>query len=246
MIIAYTALHYGSPYLEYAIRSVIDSVDRYFVLYAAQGSHGSRGELPLPPTESRQNLQWIAAQAAGDKLEWIDGGWTQEGQQRDAIHTICPDADAVLVLDYDEIWADGLAAQAIAMVRESNAQKYRIPMVHFWRSFRRAVLHDPAYPIKIIKQRGDVFGEDYLNTKSSIAHMGYAISTELLKYKLSIHGHKGELRQDDWLQNKWLANAQEDCHVVGSEYWNTEVVEPLDYLPHWMAQHPYYGLDVIE
>ena len=34
-VAAYTALHYGSPYLGAAIRSVIDSVDSYYILYAA-------------------------------------------------------------------------------------------------------------------------------------------------------------------------------------------------------------------
>ena len=33
--------------------------------------------------------------------------------------------------------------------------------------------------------------------------MGYAISEELMRYKLSCHGHKSEIPLD-WFENKWL------------------------------------------
>lgn len=243
MIIAYTALHYGSPYLGYAIRSVIDDIDKYYVLYCAHASHGATNIMQLPPSESRESLQTIAKQEAGNKLVWIDGDWNIEGQQRDSIHEYCPEADLILVLDYDEIWNTGLARQAIVKCMMHNAKTYRLPMVHFWRNFNKAFLHDPALPIRIIKPSGN--GECYLDTSHKIAHMGYAIPTGLLQYKMHIHGHRAELRQDDWFTKKWCANAQEDCHPVGSDHWNTEDVNPLDYMPVWMQSHPYYGLKVI-
>lgn len=244
MRIAYTALHYGSPYLAAAIRSVIDIVDKYYVLYVAQGSHGTRNTMRLPESDTRIALQKIAHEAAGNKLLWVDGDWQHEGQQRDAIHEICPEADAILVLDYDEIWADGLAYDVINnYALPSDRQKFRVPMVHFWRSFRRCVLHDPAYPIRIITKDGE--GEATASGERKIAHMGYAIPDWLLRYKMSIHGHKGELRQDGWYANRWMANEQRDCHPVGSEFWNPEPVNPFNYLPHWMMNHPLYQYEVI-
>jgi hypothetical protein len=242
MRIAYTALHYGSPYLAQAIRSVIDAVDKYYVLYTQFGSHGTRNLTHLPISDSRNALMKIAHYAAGDKLVWVDGDWQHEGQQRDAIHDICPEADVVLVLDYDEIWPDELARISMDYAEIEGHNKLRISMVHFWRAFNRAVLHDPAYPIRVIVPTGK--GE-YTFAGTPIAHMGYAIPDWLLRYKMHIHGHRAELRTDDWYSNKWLANAQEDCHPVGSEFWNPEAVNPLDYLPDWMQAHPYYGLEVI-
>jgi hypothetical protein len=242
MKIAYTALHYGSPYLEWAIRSVIDHVDQYYVLYSADGSHGTKAQLQLPESDSREALQKIAHDVAGDKLIWIDGNWRHEGEQRDSIHTICPNADVVLVLDYDEIWNDPGAA--IRMAIQGNKRNYRLPMVHFWRSFHRAVLHDPAYPTRIICPQV-IIGDDTLQV-APIAHMGYAIPSWLVRYKMAIHGHKAELRGDvDWFRDRWLCDADIDCHPVGSEFWNPELIRPDDYLPDFMQDHPYWNMRLI-
>jgi hypothetical protein len=244
MNIAYTALHYGSPYLEYAMRSVIDSVDRFYVLYSKDGSHGAKSKQFLPYTESRQNLHAIADEVCGNKLVWIDGKWTHEGQQRDSIHLHAPNADVILVIDYDEIWPDGVAAQAITEAKERGFQRYRLPMLHYWRSFRKAILHDPAYPTRVIVPSGE--GSEYIHT-AKLNHMGYAIPTWLLDYKMAIHGHRGQWRKDiDWRVDRWDANAQSDLHPVGSEYWNTEFIDPLDYMPAFMQNHPYYDKEVIE
>jgi hypothetical protein len=198
----------------------------------------------LPLSESERNLYDIARRAAGDKLEWHSGDWRHEGNQRDAIHDLYPEAQMILVLDYDEIWPDGLAEKALKEANHSNQRNFRMPMVHFWRSFRRAVLHDPAYPIRIIKQHNQ--NDEQTLHSGFIAHMGYAIPTWLLKYKMHIHGHRGELRQDGWFDNKWMANAQQDCHPVGSDFWNPEQVDPIDYLPAFMNEHPYWDDEVIE
>lgn len=244
MIVAYTALHYGSPYLEFAIRSVIDKVDKYFVLYSDEGSHGTRNGAKLPPSESRENLQWIAYQASKHKLTWIDGTWAHEGQQRDSIYQYAGDADAILVVDYDEIWPAATVTQAIEEVARRDEKRYRLPMVHFWRSFRRCVLHDPAFPERVLKPGGA--GECTIHTPP-IAHLGYAIPTWLLDYKMAIHGHRAQWRKDiDWRHDKWIANAQEDCHPVGSDFWQPEEVDPFTYLPDWIVQHRYYNQEIIE
>ncbi len=240
-VAAYTALHYGREYLAYAIRSVIDVVDEYWVLYSPFGSHGHRSDTSCP--ERMEDLYGIAKAAAGGKLRWCNGRWPTEGQQRDYIHHLT-DADIVLVLDADEIWADGAAAYALAMAQNADIGRFRIPIIHFWRSFYRAVLCDPAYPVRLIKRDADS-REGTLHV-SPICHMGYAQSPAIVEYKWQVHGHKAELRTDvDWLRDRYRANAQEDCHPVGSVYWNPEPVEPLDYMPAFMAEHPYFGMEVI-
>lgn len=244
MIAAYTALHYGSPYLAYAIRSVIADVDKYFVLYSAHGSHGARGNGGLPESESREALQLIAYQEAGDKLVWIDGTWHNEGQQRDSIYALATGAEIILVVDYDEVWQTGAAADAIARVRRLAAQKFRVPMIHYWRSFYWGFTRDPAWPVRVICPKG--FDETYLDI-APINHLGYAIPTWLLKYKMSIHGHRGQWRRDcNWMIERWEANARFDCHPVGSDFWNAEPILPDQTMPAFMKDHPYYELEVIE
>lgn len=251
-VIAYVALHYGKDYLGWSIRSAIDHIDELHVIYTPVGSHGHRTTTPCP--ETRDELFAIAAQAAGSKLRWHEGTWPYEGAQRDSIHQYAPDADVIIVLDADEIWEPGLIHLVThkAIVGE-NYRRLRIPMVHFWRSFHKAIIHDPAYPVRVIYPNHPDAETTYTTMQVepaitlSIAHMGYAQRPEIVRYKLETHGHKNEFRRDvNWFEDVFMANRQFDTHPVGSEYWNPETVNPLDYLPAWMAEHPYYGMDVIE
>lgn len=247
MIVAYTALHYGSCYLSYAIRSVIDAVDKYVILYSVDGSHGVKSTMPLPQSESRERLENIAYRASQGKLEWVDGEWSYEGQQRDTIYTLYSNAEVILVLDYDEIWSTGLAEQSIAKAKTLPHKYFRLPMIHYWRSFHRAVMHDPAWPVRLIRPRLE--GDNALAIKPELVinHLGYAIPSWLLDYKMAIHGHRGQWRQDiNWRQERWEANAQQDCHPVGSEHWNPEPIAPYVYMPGWMSEHPYANQDIIE
>jgi hypothetical protein len=239
------ALHYGSVYIEEAIKSVIEAVDEFHILYAAKPSHGTRQNgLRLPMSESRYELYIQAYHAAGEKLKWHDGNWTVEGNQRDTIFSHAKHADIILVVDYDEIWAEGAAAQAVEHAASNPQREFRLPMIHYWRSFRRAIMHAPAYPIRVFNVHGN--GAEYIHTRP-INHMGYAIPTWLMAYKLAIHGHRSEFRQDvDWMSDRWAVNAQKDCHPVGSEYWNPETINPTDYLPAYMQRHLYWNMEVIE
>lgn len=239
-VVSYTALHYGKDYLYYAIRSVIDHVDEHYILYSRVGSHGHRTERPCPDT--RSELIDLAKRAAGDKLRWIDGEWTHEGAQRDSIFSYAPDADVILVVDADEVWPDDPALwEAVrSLSYGSGFRRWRLPMVHFWRSFHQAILHDPAYPERIICPHGVKNEAQTIPYYRPIAHLGYAQRSEIVSYKLLTHGHRNEFRRDcDWFHEKFMANAQHDCHPVGSEYWNPEPVNWYDYLPRWMAEHPY-------
>lgn len=245
-VISYTALHYGADYLHYAIKSVIDHVDKHYILYTPIGSHGHRTPIPCP--ETRDELFAIAQRAAGDKLVWIDGEWPYEGAQREHIHVVAPDADVVLVVDADEVWPSGLVRNLTDGIDYGHlAKRNRVTMRHFWRSFYRCVLHDPASPVRVICPKKPESEMGLSDLWGSINHFGYAQRPEIVRYKLETHGHKNEFRRDvDWFNDVFMANRQHDCHPVGSEYWNPEIFNPLDYMPEFMRQHPYYNLEVIE
>lgn len=241
--VAYTALHYGREYLSYAIRSVIDAVDEYWVFYSPVGSHGSRTETPCP--ETIEELYDLARRAAGDKLHWRNGRWTSEGAQREMILEAAPDADLILVLDADEIWPDGCAAQALRLAAREDSREFRLPMIHFWRSFYRAIVHDPAFPVRIVQPRASARTEQTLHT-APLCHMGYAQSARIVGYKQLVHGHRGQWRQDRWFERVFLnPQARSDLHPVGSDYWTWEPVDPWRYLPTFMREHPYAALEVI-
>lgn len=251
-VISLTVLHYGAQYLGAALTSVINHVDQAWVLYTDKGSHGARTDIPCPETEDE--LHAIAQAAAGSKLRWHKGEYTYEGQHREKIHELCPDADVIVVVDADEIWGEGLLWYYLESIgrNQLSARQWRVPIIHYWRSFYKCVLHDPAFPQRIIfpkitsgEGQIDPFYGDGM--PSVINHMGYAQTPPVVYYKQYTHGHIGEWRwKEDWYHTKFLANAQTDVHPVGSEYWNPETVNPLDYMPQWMQYHKFFGMEVIE
>ena len=247
-IIGYSALLYGADFLNHAIRSIIDDVEEYIVLYSPVGSHGHRTSLPCPDT--REDLYAIALHAAGDKLRWFDGEWPYEGAQRDSIFQIAPDADAIVVLDADEIHPPGFIRSAIEATQDSGVRDVRLPFTHFWRSMKRAILRDPAYPVRIIYPRNPVgtsttFTPDQSLPilERSVLHYGYSQRSEIVRYKLETHGHKAEIRRDcDWFNDIFMNTERTtDLHLVGSDAWNWE---PVD-VPAFMQDHPYANLEII-
>lgn len=237
------ALHYGREYLPWSIRSVIKDLDELHILYSPVGSHSVRTDVPCP--ETRDELFKIAHQEAGDKLRWHDGDWHYEGQQRDAIYSLT-DADVLVTVDADEVWHPGLLRAVLAYGEHATVSDLRIPFWHYWRSMRRVIKHDPALPVRVrflpLRKGETTFqipawcGESF-----RIHHFGYAQSAEIIGYKMKIHGHIAELRPR-WFEDVFLPNVQTDCHPVGSEWWTPEHCEP----PAFMADHPYYELEVIE
>lgn len=238
-----TALLYGKTYLDAAIRSIIDSVEEYHVLYAARPSHGHPLDIPAP--DSEDELHEIAWQAAGSKLRWHVGTWVYEHEQRGAIHQVAPDADVIVIVDSDEVYEDGLAADAIAFGLSVGCRQLLLPFTHLWRSFSRGFAHDPAYPTRLFfpKQHGETVT---LPTTKRVWHYGYAQPSAVVQYKMQAHGHFNEFRRDvNWFQEVYMANRQYDCHPIGSEYWNVEAVD-LTHLPSVLQDHPLRNVEVIE
>lgn len=243
-IIAYTALRYGKEYLGAAIQSVIDFVDEYHVLYALNPSHGTGSNLPCP--ETQDELRAIAEQTAGAKLHWHTGTWTQEGQQRESIYQLAPDADMILALDSDEVWTP----QVLELVKGEmgyQGHSIKIPLIHHWRSFYKAITDDPAAPDRVIFPKAT--HPDWHLTASletPLIHFGYAQAVKTVEYKIQIHGHHGEWRTDcDWLKDKYIANAQTDVHPCGHQWKQVNDIDPA-YMPEFMKSHPNYRKVIIE
>jgi hypothetical protein len=136
-----------------------------------------------------------------------------------------------------------------------------VPMIHLWRDLHHAILHDPAYPVRVINPHAAIGTSatfdaevhdaakrellartlDYVpEFHTRIVHGGYAISPALMAAKWTTHGHANEYRQDiDWMNDKYLnPSATRDLHPVGSDAWNAEPIDPFVYLPGWMIDHP--------
>lgn len=242
-IIAYTALLYGKEFFHSAIRSVIDSVQELHIIYDAteHGSHGAQTPVPCP--DKRHELIEIAWDAARGKMHWNQGYFANEGEQRMSIHRYAPNSDVILVVDSDEIYADGLASEAIEFaLTGTQARTIRLPFQHQWRSFHRGFLHDPSYPHRVIMPKRSI-SDDTMHTYKRVWHFGYAIRHELMEWKWLIHGHRAELRSN-WFREVFMTNRQYDCHPCGNDSWSAEDVDQSK-LPSVLKDHPYKDLPVI-
>ncbi len=243
-VISLTVALYGSDYLEWGLRSIRDSVEECWVLYTNTPSFGHGTDLPCPDT--REQMFELAKRGAGNKLRWYEGAYSGEGQHRDMIYQLAPDADIVLVVDTDEVYEPGLADEVIHFLETSNAKSLKIPVSHAWRSFYKWILNDGMHGehAHAPKHTGDY--RVPFETDKRIFHYGYAQRLEVMYYKQFTHGHKPEWKWD-WYDTKVLPNAQKDVHPVINEVWNPEPADPFTFgLPEWMKEHPYAFLDVIE
>ena len=245
-IISLTVCLYGCDYLKYALASVNLAVDAQYVLYTSQGSHGHRTNAVCPDT--RDQLAALAIEGAGSKLRWVEKDFDNEGAQRDYIHVLEPDADVIIVCDADEIYSEGLINEINFLAHNVRPQhrRIRLPFWHYWRSFKRGFMHDPAFPERIICPKSKENDVSTLGTSHFVHHFGYAQRSEIVQYKQLTHGHKAEWRKDcDWFNDVFMANRQTDCHPVGSDAWNCEDMDSSQ-LPRVLNDHPFREMDTIE
>jgi hypothetical protein len=247
-VACYCVLHYGRDYLPYAIQSVYDAVDRFFIVHTPHPSHGTR--VDVPAIESEQELRDAAlSYDPRGKIDWESTvRFWQEGQHRDYALSKCQEwgADLVLVLDADEVWptASVFAALNIAH-RQAKARNWLLNFTTPWRSFYW-VCRDHLWPVRIIDLR-QPGGTAYLPMEElgDVYHMGYAVTDKVMRYKWRCHGHIGELRPH-WFEKKWAVwPPAPDCHPACAE--NTWMPEPFDprLLPLVLWSHPFWGMEPI-
>jgi len=243
-------LHYGADYCGYAVRSVYDHVEKIVVYFTNDPSHGhGPGMLQRPETEE-QILTALHAFDKDRKIEVVKGRWNDEGAHRNAMEDHCfrAGADEIIVLDADEIWPESYLLHCLERSRSSGARDLLVHMNHFYRSMHMAC-REPCVPRRIVRRDGAPKSIAYADRLDpSVLHFGYAQHSSLIAYKMSIHGHKNEIRSR-WLQDIFMAwpNVRKDVHptcTLPEGWWNPE---PFDkaMMPQFMQSHPFFNLDVI-
>lgn len=249
---SYSIIHYGLSYLSYALRSISPLVDRSYIFHTSHPSHSHKSTLDNP--ETREEIMASIPADEWSKLIWVDTeNFWDEGPQRDyAVKTLMNEGcDLILNLDYDEFWSLDTLEKSLQHVWDSNnARNNLINFRHMWRSFSYSCIDD-GWPVRIIDTRHQS-GVSYIPKEfGDIWHFGYAITDKILKYKLSCHGHKDEMRPN-WYEEKWLAwPPVEDCHPTngikqnGEGWWNPKPYDKT-LLPAVLRDHPWYNVDKIE
>lgn len=235
-------LHYGLEYLSHTLKSISDFVDEIHISYSPHPTHGSRAPVPCPETEDQ-----LRSAANLPKVNWqrVTAFW-REGEHRDYAMSLCRDYDLVLVADADEPWDGEVLDKCLKHAWDNSAQTWRLNFSTPWRSFNW-LCRDNMWPDRIHDNRSgraDRWG--YLpKDLGEHYHFGYCISNSVLTYKIAIHGHRSEWREE-WYRDKWLAwPPVADCHPTCLNTWTTE---PFDknLLPPVLHDHPYWNLDKVE
>lgn len=242
MIVGYTMLHYGMDYLATALKALEPYVERHIVIYSPMPSFGVHTYRECP--DKRDDLHDIAQSVLGNKLAWIEG----ITQNYASVMQLFPSTELILETDADEVWPEALVLAAILDFQNGflDAQRYRMPMIHHWRSFDH-ICRDQGWPIRMFVPGGT--GERYSNySNRPIHHFGYARSVQDTTYKIETSAHRGEWRSE-WLETKFLPWSPqngpfEDLHPVMRDFWKAEHYDKSQ-LPPSLHDHPYFNCEVI-
>lgn len=248
-ISAYTIIHYGIDYLPFAIGQIYNAVDKVHIVYTPKPSHGHTSNLTCPETKADilTSLHHFNS-FSGDKIFFHQIEHIKhEGPQRDYAIDVCKrdNPDIIMIVDYDEIWPKETLEKALEFIQKNPAKNYLVNMTHFWRSFNW-VCRDNGWPVRFINPNES--GTEYIPTSvGDIYHFGYAIRDSLLKYKISIHGHKAEFRKD-WLEEKWnnWKPGVTDVHPTNEkDFWTPEPFDKRK-LPPLMRNHHFWNREIIK
>ena len=194
--------HYGKEFLPYSIQSIRDHVDHITMFYSSVPTYGFQGNISNP--DSAEDIKKICDEFSVEFIDITGMRISRENKHRMLFfsHAAKHGYEIILSLDYDEVWDN--AEEAIDYAKLGNAFQYGIRgsrWYHFWKNFNE-VNRDGFSPIRLFNLNNYPRSEELIE-KGTIYHFGYAISEELMKYKLSCHGHKSEFPVN-WLKDKWI------------------------------------------
>lgn len=225
----------------------MDFVDGYHVYYTPHPSHGTRTRKSIPQGEDRTTLYNIAT-SLGAVWHDVDQFW-QEGDHRDyCVEQLAGmGADLILWQDADEIWDADELCEHMEFAWDNPGRDYRVHAVHFWKGLNWVCM-DACMPVRFIRPGGS--GEVYI-PGMGFYHMGYAQSPMLIQYKMTIHGHRAELKKG-WFPVYRDWEGPEDtpqCGVhptngcddkTGKPFWTPVPFNRFD-IEHLVGDHPYFS-----
>lgn len=241
-VIAYCPLHYGQEYLDVAIRAIDPFVEKIVILYSDQPSYGFNTSLKNPDVAS--TMAQIAHNASS-KIQWENILSSAENQHRGYIHKFAQGYDGILAFDADEVFEPADIQIFIDYCHNGNARWYGVDgYINFWKSFNHAC-YDGFRPIRYENLHKSQ-GQD-LNAKCRIYHFSTAQRMDIMRYKLAIHGHKNEIREN-WLKEVYEAwtpeNNLQDLHLVARNLWNA-VPFDKNIMPNILKSHPNFDKEII-
>lgn len=238
-VLAYYPLHYGAEFLEASIQSIYSQVEKIIILYSPTPSFGFHTDNRCP--ESEQQLKDIALKF--DKVQWITMSAGDEHQHRSAIWQHAEGYDLLLAVDADEVWLPESLKESLETAYNGEFGRYNIlGFIHFWKS-PSYIVADSFAPGRIYNLKNDRSKETAIWGK--VYHFGYCQSQEIIDYKMSIHGHRSEIRRE-WrdLYINWTPESK-DLHPTSYGVWPQAMPFDKNQLPEILKNHPNFNKEVI-
>ena len=235
-VVGYMPLHYGTEYLKESLEAVLPVVEKFFIIYSDQPSHGHGNNHGLPETE--QQLKEIAFGVEGkEKIVWVNQHFHHEGEQRNYIYKFTGGYDMLVTCDSDEVFSTEELSSALRECRMREEREFGIDgYVNFWRSFNE-VCYDGFRPVRIINLNNHVGTRG--EVKCTIYHFGCAQKESIMRYKYKVHGHADEIRPN-WLDEVYYGDTKEDLHCVSIGLWNS-VPYDKNLLREALKNHPNFN-----
>jgi hypothetical protein len=247
-ILGFTPLHYGCEYFRESLLSIRDHVDKHYVCYSKNHSHGFQFDQPCPDTE--EELRTIAEDVLGNKLIWeTHKTFPNEPSHRFMVHKHTHGMDIALSLDSDEVLIENTIEEAIKHTLES---KERIQgtggFIHLFRSFDWA-MYDEFKPFRLenLHVHNPIRGT---GSNLGILHFGSAQKESVMRYKLRVYGHAWQVRKQylDHIFYKWTPKKIEEItflHPISDRIWERPVAFDKNTLPDYLKAHPNFHKELI-
>jgi hypothetical protein len=229
-------------YLEYVIKAIEPFSDKIMIFYTEKPSHNHDAGVPCP--ENRDELYQLAHDSS-NKIDWHDVDVFGEGNHRQQVFKYSDGYDLVLNADSDEVWDQEFLAKCLEESINVDSRFIGVyGFINFYRSFNW-VVSDFFYPIRIHNLKSN--NKEHKTVNGKIYHFGYCQRWDTFNYKLKIHGHRAEFK-NNWIVDKYLnfdPKVTKKMHPCSEDVWL--YAEPFDKttLPEMLKTHPYYNLEKI-
>jgi len=237
----YFMLFGQNKWLKPHLENIFPHFDKIYVLYGEKPWSAYNPEArKLFPKNPVSDLSILKKEPYCDKVELIYGTWDSEEQQRNAaIRRATKDGFHFLFdIDLDEFYfhEDLEKIKFELSVLSSVHNRFLVPVITFWRSFKYAVeAYDRPFPVcadieiavdlrtnpKHINKRR-VLGQEnaYIVKSCRCFHGSYVLSDEEAYLKIKTWGHAHQV-VSNWYEEKWLNWTPEttDIHPVYPHVW---------------------------
>lgn len=244
---AVVPIHYGSDYLQWAIRSVYDVA--YEIGVFIMRCPWQDVATLIPRLENDDEIERIARSYDPENKIYVERLLGFHFQEDQWIHLTTraqtQGAEWVLRLPPDEVWPRETLDFYLEYADFYKSSVIKVPRRHFWRSFQWSC-SDNFRADRFIRCNGGGEAREGPEMRENLWHFGYARKPYDILYRTMLKWYQSGWR-NGWFEGTFLQfpNRKADLHPFAEGIWNATAYDPKRF-PAMMEDHPYWPMAVIE